>query len=67
VPGVVKCDMLFMAGQFGSCAGSTRLVPFQHIRPPLSGSATLDPELGAAEFDRGRVLLGLTYLPLLTY
>jgi hypothetical protein len=44
--------------------GSTRVVLFQHAQPPLSGSATPDPRLGAAGFDQGRVFLGLTYLPL---
>lgn len=33
---------------------------------PASGSATPNPGLGAAMFDRGRVLLGLTYPPVPT-
>jgi hypothetical protein len=31
--------------------GPTRVVPFQHARPVLSGSTTLDPGLGVAGFD----------------
>jgi hypothetical protein len=44
----------------------TRVVHFRHARPPLSGSSTPDLGLGAMGFDRGRVLSGLTHLPLLT-
>jgi hypothetical protein len=35
----------------GPGARSTRVVPFQHTRPHLSGSATPDPGLGAEGFD----------------
>jgi hypothetical protein len=56
VPGVVKCDQLFMADQSGA-RGSTRVVPFRHTRPLMSGSATLDPELGAAGL-KGKCALG---------
>jgi hypothetical protein len=49
----------------GPGAGSTRVVPFRHICS-LSGSATPDPELGAAGFDRGWVLSGLMHPPLPT-
>jgi hypothetical protein len=66
VLGMVKCGRLFMASKYGVRRGSTRVVLFQHTLPPLSGSATPDLRLGAAGFDRGRVLLGWTYLPILT-
>jgi hypothetical protein len=51
VPGVVKCGRLFMAGNSRPGAGSTRVIPFRQAQPPLSGSATPDPGLGAAGFD----------------
>jgi hypothetical protein len=50
----------------GSGTGSTRVVSFRHVQPPLSGSAMPNPRLDAAGFDRGWVLLGLTYVPLPT-
>jgi hypothetical protein len=45
---------------------STRVVPFLHARPPLLGSATPGPRLGATRFDRGWVLPVLAHLPLST-
>jgi hypothetical protein len=50
----------------GPGAGSTQVVLFQHAPPPLSGSATPDPGLGATGFDQRRVLSGLTHLSLPT-
>jgi hypothetical protein len=50
----------------GLGAGSTLVVPYEHARPPLSGSSMPDPRLGAVGLDRGLVLSGLMYLPLLT-
>jgi hypothetical protein len=50
----------------GPSAGSIQVVPFRHAWPPLSGSTTPKPGLDAARFDRGQVLSGLTYMPLLT-
>jgi hypothetical protein len=54
-----------MAGQFGAereiHSGNSLLTR----QPPLLGSATPDPDLGAAGFDRGQVLPGLRHLPLL--
>jgi hypothetical protein len=47
-------------------AGSTQVVPFRHAHPPLLGSATPGPRLGAAGFDWGQVLPGLAHLPLPT-
>jgi hypothetical protein len=38
---------------------STRVVPFRHTCPPLSGSATPNPRLGALGFDWGQVRPGL--------
>jgi hypothetical protein len=37
---------------------STRMVPFRHARPPLSGSAMPNPRLGAAGFDQRRIFQG---------
>jgi hypothetical protein len=45
---------------------STRVVPFQHARPPLLGSATSDPMLGVTGFNQGQVLSWLTFMPLPT-
>jgi hypothetical protein len=49
----------------GPSAGCTRVVPFRHAHPPLSGSAMASPGLGVAGLDPGWVLLGLARLPLL--
>jgi hypothetical protein len=59
---MVKCGQLFMAGQ--SRAGCGIHSSGSLLTCPPLGFATLDPELGAAGFDRGRVLSGLTYPPL---
>jgi hypothetical protein len=37
----------------GPGVGSTRAVPFRHTQPPLSGSTTPDPLLGAMGCNRG--------------
>jgi hypothetical protein len=50
----------------GSSVGSTRVVPFRHVRPPLSCSAMPHPVLSVAGFDWGRIRLWLTFLPLPT-
>jgi hypothetical protein len=61
VSGVVKCGRLFMVGH--SRAG--RGIHLIGSLPP-SGSTAPDPELGAAGFDQGHALSGLTYPPLPT-
>jgi hypothetical protein len=69
---VARCQALLNAIDYlwrvslGPVTRSTRVVPFRHARPPLSGSATPDLGLGAVGFDRGRVLSGLTHPPLPT-
>jgi hypothetical protein len=61
--GVVNATSYLRWVSLGPEAGSTRVVPLRHARPPL-GSTTSDPSLGATGFDRGRVLSRLTYPPL---
>jgi hypothetical protein len=69
---VARCQALLNAIGYllrvslGLGTRSTRVVPFRHARPPLSGSATPDPGLGVVGFDRGRVLSGLTHPPVPT-
>jgi hypothetical protein len=64
VPGVVNAASHLWRDSPGPGVGSTRVVPFRHAHPPLSGSAKPDLDLDAAGFDRGRILLGLTHVPL---
>jgi hypothetical protein len=66
VPDVVNVASHLWWVRPGLGAGSTRVVPFRHIRPPLSGSATPNPGLDATRFDLGQVLPGLAHLHLPT-
>jgi hypothetical protein len=63
---MVRCGRLFMACQSGAGRWIHSSGSLSSHRPPLSGFGTPDPELGAAGFDRGRVLLGLMHTPLPT-
>jgi hypothetical protein len=56
VSGVVKCGRLLIASQFRARRGIHSSDSLSTFRPTLSGSATLDPGLGAAGFDRECVI-----------
>jgi hypothetical protein len=53
VPGVVNAAGHLRQVSLGPGTGSTRVVPFRHAWPLLSGSTTFDPGLGAAGLHRG--------------
>jgi hypothetical protein len=55
-----------MAGQSGAGRGIHSSGSLPTRLAPLSGSATLDSEIGVAGFDRGWALSGLTYPHLTT-
>jgi hypothetical protein len=66
VPSMVNAASHLWRVSLGPGTGSTRVLPFRHAHPPLSGSIIPGPGLGATGFDRGRVLPGLVCLPIPT-
>jgi hypothetical protein len=65
VPSVVNATGYLRQASLGLDMGSTRVVSLRHAWPLVPGSSMPDLGLGVVWLDRGQVLLGLTYLPLL--